>query len=165
MGATGRSTGGKRACSAWAAGTAETVASHAATTKQARQIEFAGPLDCTPRLGASRVSSELRSSTRVLPPPRGQQHCDDRHAVNDLAFQRHPQHCVERERADVDELRLIGSPIAALKSVGQEQMRGLVNDALARVIGAHVHESLCLISGLFGELALSGLLQCLTWVD
>src|SRR5262245_29559586 len=165
MGATGRSTGGKRDCSAWRTETAETVVSHAATKKQARQIEFAGPLDCTPRLGASRVSSEPRSSTRVLPPPRGQQHRDDRHAVDDLAFQYHPQHRIERERADVDELRFIGSPIAALKAVGQEQMRRLVDDALARVIGAHVHESLCLISGLFRELALSGLLQCLTRVD
>src|SRR5215470_160950 len=76
IGATGRSTGGKRACSASGEETAQTVASPAATTKQARQIE----LTLRPR----RVASP--SGARRLSPPRGQQHRDDRHAVDDLAF-------------------------------------------------------------------------------
>src|SRR5262249_10410995 len=159
IGATGRSTAGKRACSASGTETAQTVASPTATTQQARRIQ------CTVRPLASRVPSGVRRSTPLLSSPRGEQHRDDRHAVDDLAFQHHLQHCVEWERADVDELRFIGRAIAALKAVGQKQMRRLVHDALARVVRAHLLQALCLISGLFRQLALSCLLQRLTRVD
>src|SRR5882672_12880365 len=115
IGATGRSTVGKRAGSAQGAPTAENAATHAATTKRAGRIHFPRRPALTTHLGASRAPGAARSSTRVLSPPRRQQQPDDCHAVDDLAIQYHSEHRVERKGANVDELRLVGGRLRALE--------------------------------------------------
>src|SRR5437773_9595238 len=107
IGATGRSTGGKRAGSAPGAPTAQNAAAHAATTTRADRIHFPRRPGTTARLGALRAPWPARSSTRGLAAPRRQQHRDDRHAVDDLALQHQLEYRVEREGANVDELRFV----------------------------------------------------------
>jgi hypothetical protein len=64
---------------------------------------------------------------------RGQQDGDDGHAVDDLAVQHHCQYGVEGKRADVNELRLVRRRRHPIQLLDQEEVRGLVDDALARV--------------------------------
>src|SRR5437899_5339788 len=134
IGATGRSTGGKRAGSApGAPTTTQNAAAQAATTTRAGRIHFPRRPASTTYLGASRAPRVARSSTRVLSLSRRQQHRDDCHAVDDVAIQYHPEHRVERKGANVDELRFVGGRLRVVEAVGQEQVRRLVDHALARV--------------------------------
>src|SRR5438552_19185713 len=128
---------------------------------RADRIHFPRRPDWTTRPGAPRAPGAARSSTRVLSPPRRQQHPDDCHTVDDVAIQYHPEHRVERKGANVDELCFVGGRLRVVEAIGQEQVRRLVDHALARVIRAQVHKMPCPIAGFLSELPLSRLLESL----
>src|SRR5918996_2749950 len=153
IGATGRSTRGYGDVWAPGATTPEHAASHAAATTNPIRARL-----------TRRAPSAPPSTTSTPPGPRRQQHRDDRHAVHDLAVHHHPEDSVERKGLDVDELRLVRRRLRAAESLRQEQVRSLVDHALARVVGAEGHEAPGAVPDLLGELALRGLLDRLAGV-
>src|SRR2546430_12012111 len=97
--------------------------------------------------------------------PGGLEGGDDRHAIHDLARQHQPQDVTEREGANLDEFRLVVWQLKLPHLLAQKEVSGLVQDALARVVGAHVSQPAGPIPYLLCQLALGGLLDRLPGVD
>src|SRR6266403_1983124 len=97
--------------------------------------------------------------------PGGLEGGDDRHAIHDLARQHQPQDVTEREGANLDEFRLVVWQFKFHHLLAQKEVSGLVHDALARVVGAHVSQPAGPIPDLLCQLALGGLLDRLPGVD
>src|SRR4030095_1886141 len=88
------------------------------------------------------------------PPARRVEHRDDRHRVLDLVALDHPHDLVERKGAHLDKLRRVGRALDRAQPFREVDVGGLLDDALAGVVRAELHEAVRLVPGLFGQLAL-----------
>src|SRR5205814_4243796 len=73
----------------------------------------------------------------------------------------HPHDLVERKRAHLDELGVVGFARDRAQALGGVQVRGLVEDRLRRVERAKLDEPLRLVARLLDELAADGRLLAL----
>src|SRR6266508_2878847 len=112
------------------------------------------------------VSSVPRRSARSSALPlRGMEDRDDRHAVHDLARAHHSHDLRERERAGLDEFRLVRRKRKLRHLLAHEEVRRLVHDALAGVVGADVSQPRGAATDLLSKLTLGGHLDRLSDVD